>query len=180
MRNVLNNIEGTHEIGSGHSTPVDIKNYLGQEAWGSYFKFTVIRNPFDWLLSTYNYIRAYGIHREYAKVIKMDLAQFIEYYATEMMRNEGLEPGTNKCTSLHGFITDEKGEIILDYVGRFEDINLSMHYIFQRIGVPYSDLPFLNVNPYRAEDYRTKYDESSKAMAIKYFKQDMDIFNYNF
>lgn len=180
MRHVLKDIPGTEEIGGGHAVPKDIKLELSDDQWNDIYKFTFIRNPFDWMLSTYNYILAYKVHGYHDVVSKMDLTEFIEFYVNTMMLNEGVPIGANKCVSLHEFITDNNGNVIVDFIGRFENANEDMKKVMKVLNLPEEDLPFKNVNPYREADYRVCYNDKSRALVEKYFKKDLEYFGYSF
>src|ERR1044071_3613051 len=38
-----------------HMPAAEIKGYLGDEIWNSYFKFCVVRNPFDQMVSAFHF-----------------------------------------------------------------------------------------------------------------------------
>lgn len=40
-----------------HSSGLDIKKYIGNEKFNSYFKFCVIRNPYDKMVSYYFFLK---------------------------------------------------------------------------------------------------------------------------
>ena len=61
----------------GHMSASEIKGYLGPEVWEDYFKFTVIRNPFDKLVSGFKMYedrrKAYSFKRKIKTYIKRRL-----------------------------------------------------------------------------------------------------------
>lgn len=50
-----------NEVQSGHSLPIDFEK-LDKQKFDSYFKFTIIRNPYDFVLSTYFYGKTFTNH----------------------------------------------------------------------------------------------------------------------
>jgi len=185
MRKVLTtNEELCYEYFGGHCLPRDGKELMYKDKkktmFNNYFKFTFVRNPFDWLLSTYNYILAYPNHINHEAVKSLDLAGFIQHYVDVMMLNEGRGVGMNKCVTMYDFITDKDGKLLVDFVGKFENVNKDMEYVLGQVGIPYVELPFVNVNPSRVSDYRVCYNEEAKDLVEKYFEKDLDYFNYRF
>ena len=39
-----------------HATALETREHYGKEKWDSYFKFSIVRNPFDRLVSAYNWL----------------------------------------------------------------------------------------------------------------------------
>ena len=80
------NLEGSQEVLTGHALPRDVKYYYDfrgkkyQDIYNEMFKFTVVRNPFDFLLSTYHYAKAYKNHFWHTTVNKMDFNDFPMFY----------------------------------------------------------------------------------------------------
>ena len=173
------------ELGNAHSLPRDIrdiyKNLNKIELFNSYFKFTFVRNPFDWLLSIYYYILKNVNHNEHFKVKVMSLSDFINYYINDMIKsNESKDLGHNKVTTLYDYVTDENGNILLDFIGKFESMENDMKFICQTLGIQYKNIPLLNVNSAKEKDYKKYYDDNSKKLIEKYFEKDLDYFNYKF
>ena len=173
------------ELGNSHSLPRDIKQIYQSinkiDFYNSMFKFTFVRNPFDWLLSTYYYILKNNLHPENENVSKMKLYDFLYYYVNDLKyTNKYKELGHNKITSLYEYITDNNDELIVDYIGKYENIDSDMQSISEKIGVKYSYIPNLNVNTSKDKDYRKYYDVYSIDFVKKYFEKDLDYFNYTF
>ena len=55
------------------------KRLMPPELFESYFKFAFVRNPWDRLVSEYEFIRRRPDHGRYPKVIKMEFDQYIRY-----------------------------------------------------------------------------------------------------
>ena len=173
------------ELGNAHSLPRDIreiyKNIDKIELFDSYYKFTFVRNPFDWLLSIYYYILKNVNHNEHFIVKDMSLLQFLNYYVNDMRKsNENKDLGHNKVTNLYEYVTDEKGNLLVDFIGRFENMENDMMLICQKLGLYFKDIPLLNVNLGKEKDYRKYYDTESIDFVNENFKKDLDYFNYKF
>jgi chondroitin 4-sulfotransferase 11 len=171
------------EIGNAHCVPKDIQKIYYEknkkELFDNYFKFTFVRNPFDWLLSTYYYI--IKTNHELNSVIKnMTFYQFLEYYINVMMKNENKQLGHNKVVTLYEYITDDSGELAVDFVGKYENIQDDMKFVCNKINTQYKIVPFINVNINRERDYKKYYDAQSINFVKKHFEKDLDYFKYTF
>ena len=181
--------EDNYELQGGHSNPIDLKIKFEKEEklekFENLFKFTIVRNPFDFMVSTYFYGKTYTNHFMHEEITRrnMTMVEFIPYYMNVLRQHKDSEIrpiGSNKVTTLLGFIQDEKGHILVDFIGKLENINEDMNYILKTIGVEDAQIPINNVNPNREKDYRKYYNSESKAMIEKYFAKDLDYFKYTF
>lgn len=55
----------------GHASALDYKNFMGDEVFRDYFKFAIVRNPFDLHVSNYEYIRQNNKHKLHTSITKM-------------------------------------------------------------------------------------------------------------
>ena len=74
MREILNtNSYHCYEYQGVHNMPRDAKENMyadgKKDIFDNYYKFTIVRNPFDWLVSTYFYLQSYKNHECY-EIIK--------------------------------------------------------------------------------------------------------------
>ncbi|MBK7362940.1 MAG: sulfotransferase family 2 domain-containing protein [Micavibrio sp.] len=187
IRLALNpNPETSCEFEEGHSIPRDIKQIMydseKKDIYDNYFKFAFIRNPFDWIVSTYYYIKIFENHGNHNDVSKLNLNEFISYYVNYMMPNQGfnLKLGVNKCVTPMEYITDNGGNLIVDFVGRFENLNEDYKEICDKIGIEYKEPPIYNVNMSKEKDYRKYYDNNSRKLVEKLFAKDLEYFKYSF
>jgi len=54
-------INGVHK----HVKAKVIRDYLGKKTYDKYFKFSIVRNPYDLQVSLYHYIKQSKEHRDY-------------------------------------------------------------------------------------------------------------------
>tara|TARA_B110000503_G_C7131535_1_gene406983 strand:- start:263 stop:895 length:633 start_codon:yes stop_codon:yes gene_type:complete len=188
LRDTLNNaFKGqTIEMQGVHNLPKDLKldfdNNLGKGVFESYYKFTIIRNPFDFYLSTYLYCKRFANHFLYNEIHEKNLTLF-DFIATyDRVRNEqrNAQEGTNKVCTLSEYVDDDNGKCLVDYIGRLETINESYSDICKSLGIEKDLVPFKNVNADRSKDYKQYYNEETINRVTQLFHKDLERFNYKF
>lgn len=150
-----------------HDFAVNIRKKLPQNIWDSYFKFGIVRNPWDWQISLYHYILDRKSHWAHDEVKKCK--DFNEY----------IESGKFKIghKSQHQFFTDENGNILVDYIAKIETLEEDFKTICNKIGIE-NELPHLNKSDHFK--YREYYTDKTKQIVADFFKKDIELFNYNF
>src|SRR5579883_3231486 len=96
---------------SDHARAAEVRDVLPGELFRRYFKFAFVRNPWDWQVSWYHYVLQNREHHEHAAVAR--LAGFEDFLRWRT---------DHPVWSQKSFVTDERGETIVDFVGRFENI----------------------------------------------------------
>lgn len=143
-----------------------------------YFKFTFVRNPWDRLVSWYNHINFVKRHNNFFAYILDNSKNFSEFLTlTDVIRNDF---GMKKSISINqlDYISDDKGNILTDYIGRFENINEDILNIGKKIG--YENLTIPHINKFPHKDYRTYYTDKDIEIVQEMYKRDIDYFGYKF
>lgn len=175
----------TGELHGVHVEAKDVQQHFiktGKPAfYEKAFKFTFVRNPYDWMVSTYYYIRKSKIHFMHEEAMSMTYEQWLGWYL-DVFHGSERPYGSNKYLTLKEFISDSEGNVIVDYVGKTETIQGSFNDICDAIGIPKVALTKRNVGigNNRQADYRQYYNDNSKAMIQKAFGEDLDYFEYAF
>jgi len=149
-----------------HTYASELRQELPTDVWDGFFKFAFVRNPWDWIVSTYHYIRSTEKHRHHRRVRAMN--SFSEYLEWEIGRNR---------RSQSAFVC-ENGEVIVDYIGRFETLADDFSDVCRRVGVVMPELPHANRTAH--SEYREFYDEALIARVAEHWRFDIDLFGYDF
>ena len=76
------------------------------------------------------------------------------------------------------WISDSNGNLIIDYIGRFESLEKDYETICSYIGYRKGDLPHINKSNHRP--YWLYYDDETRQIIAEIFKRDIDYFGYSF
>ena len=145
-----------------------------------FFKFSIVRNPFDRLHSWYwnrRYIRKSV--KEPFKEWLFDEDRHPVWYESER-RNRYCAPVAQQTYMLE-WLTDEKGQIIVDHIVRFEDLIPGLKIVGEKIGEELHKLSREGKNnSENRPDYRTVYDKEMVDFVEDIHKRDLEHFGYSF
>lgn len=147
----------------GHAKAWQYREYLG-ESFNDYFSFGFVRNPFDWHISLYEYIRQTSAHPEHAKFLEMS---FSDYLMSKFFEESPLQKS---------FLFDGDGKIIVDFIGKFENIGHDFEMVTKRIGIA-SCLPHKNST--RRGKVKEYFSEETAELVVKRCSEDFDAFGYD-
>ena len=154
-------INGVH----AHASAMDIRNCVGEMVFSEYFTFSFVRNPYDLQVSLYHYIKSSKGHRDYEIANRLSFKEFLK---REIENNAPCQTD---------FLTDTDGNLIIDYIGKTENIEQSLKYITNRLDIPFRKVPHLNKS-LRSRNPMTYYDDETKELCWSYFKRDFKILGY--
>ena len=155
------------KIRHGHITLQQVRPYLGEEQFQAYFKFAFVRNPFDRFVSYCAFMtRDNGAFERDPKDVMRRML-----FELRPMHHVLFQPQ-------HGFVTDESGNLLADYIGRVEDMQASYDRICARIGIASAALG--QVNSSRRGSYRDYYDPQLIDGVADLYARDLELFGYRF
>ena len=166
-------IENALKIPFEHKTALEKIEEIGLRNWNKSLSFTVIRNPWDKVVSHF----LYRVKRNISD-LQTNPIDFTEW----VKRSYGVQdpfyfknpkmfmPQTN-------WISDENGQIIVDEIIHFERLECEFKDILVKLGKQ-ATLPHLKKSNRLA--YEQYYDEESKIIVEDWFEQDIRRFGYEF
>ena len=156
-----------------HLTAKEVIARIGQENWSRAYKFTFVRNPWDKAVSLYEYRRK----KDRTGIASGEIS-FHDW--VNMTYGDVKNPAYYNVKSFQpqvDWLKDNEDKISIDFVGKFESINEDFNHIRQVIGLD-AELPFLNAS--KREGYRSYYDDKSRDIVASWFKEDIEVFGYEF
>ncbi len=147
-----------------HIKAREVRERIPDDIWKDYYKFTVDRNPWDKVLSHYYFVRQrYG---KYDRNISFD--EYLD--VAELPYN-------------YTKYTDTKGNLMVDRVLRYEDLNEELGEVFGEIGVPFEgSLGATEKSHYRKDrrPYRDVYTPGQRNKVEEQFRTEIELLGYEF
>lgn len=109
------------------------KSYVSSEIFETYFKFSFVRNPWSRMVSIYKH---FDFHRY------LTFEKFIDYQLPILQEKRAyfVMPQVN-------YIYDEKDRKLVDFIGKFENIEEDFEYLRNKIPHSVNDLTHVNKSP---------------------------------
>mgnify|MGYP000538342229 CR=1 FL=1 len=141
-------------------------NILLKENFFNYFSFTIVRNPWDRLVSQY-----------FGHVIKEMPGLSIDNYFLRSFVYDEYHDYKRFVQPCMDWITDD-GNILVDHIIRFENLQDDFNVVCDKIGVEHIDLT--NEGKSKKLHYRNYYSDYTAELIYNKFRTDIEEFGYEF
>jgi len=173
--------------------------YISEELFNSYFKFAFVRNPWARLVSEYRYKR-----------MKCDFKTFVfkRFPQPDADCYEKAEDKYRHVVPQYEFLFSDEGLQLVDFIGRFENLQQDFNYVCSNIGLPEIRLSLRNdstllgrfskhadvfssglwvgrlnqllSNRQKSYRYAAYYDDETKEFVANLYRKDIEAFGYRF
>ena len=164
-RKVRSPLPALARIGHGHVSVREARAALAPDIWQSYFKFAVVRNPFDRFVSVCAMLNKRNPGYRGQETAFMKTALNVPRFRQRVLVRPQAE-----------MLTNEDGQLGLDYIGRYESLTESFTEICSRIGLGERALAVANATEH--QPFGTYYDSDLKTGVSDFYRQDFALFNY--
>ena len=176
-----------------------IAKKIGKKIWKKYFKFAIVRNPYDMVVSRYFWNKKNITPRAKPGAVWREIGQeplaghlykkFI-FSCYRSLFHKDLQPDDDFRTfvlkklpgniSNNKYYFDKQGRPLNDLVIRYENLDEDYKKVCEKINIPYEPLPQLKTKTRQKNSYRELYDQELKNLITKKFKKEIEYFNYQF
>ena len=157
-----------------HARAATARDMLGAGFFGELFKFAFVRNPWDLQVSSWLHIGRMK-HRPLGWGMT-----FEDFLHTRFDRNR---PPSHSIDVINApqthYLSDFEGNLLVDFVGRFESLAADFGEVTKRAGLPSLRLGHRLKAPGR-HDYRSYYTDELAEFVASWHQEDIDRFGYTF
>ena len=160
--------------------------FVEAEEFERLFKFSFVRNPYARIVSEYLY-RNYFSHRNFRDFVLHRLPE------------PGWGDDYRHVMPQYDLLHDADGRLLVDFVGRFENLQADFDEVCRRLGIDDSALPHRNRSDKRSRNtkrrvrnvlfrngendkqhYTEFYDDETRVAVERLYRRDIETFGYSF
>ena len=150
-----------HELSIGSACRLKTSQEYN-EVWDSYFKFAFVRNSWDRMVSSWQ-----------MQMPNISFSKFLKMYPykddTDLIWH---------TLPMWIHIYDNQKNILVDFIGRFENLQEDFNTVCDKIGIPRQELPHKNKNKHK--HYTEYYDDETREIVAEKYAKDIEYFGYEF
>ena len=163
---------------SGQRMHNDLEKDL-KKCSNDYFKFAFVRNPWEQVVSAYHYVWYSDIMEWWRVGSRSKPWSFKKWIKSRhFTRPNGWKK--NRCYRGNQlcWISTRDGDLLADFIGRFENLQEDFNIICDKIGIPQQELQHKNATKHKC--YTEYYDDETRKIVAEKYAEDIEYFGYEF
>lgn len=161
-----------------HWSALKLKNTLGDDEFQRCIKFSIVRNPWSYMLSRYLFTHVDFEPSEKEKARRGTTRSFHNLEFEDWVEAAWRKKRSRSSFSQLSKLVDSRGRLLLDHVGRLEKVQSTLDWVTDQIGVDQIEMP--HVNGARPGHYAKYYNKDTQQMVRDICQEDIDYFGYDF
>jgi hypothetical protein len=166
-----------------HFTAQEIRARIGREQFEDYFKFTIERNPWEKIVSrywAYAGVQNKPLYKRIPEWLTGRPLSFREWFELRILQARFLTFGHYRFPR-HYDCYMEDGEPLVDFIGRYENLDEHLAVISGRIGVPIVLSEARGSQRHRDRvPYTELFDDRMNRIVETCFREDLALLGYRF
>ena len=161
-----------------HHTPGFIRKTM-PDIFQKYFKFAIVRNPYDWVVSAYRFFsqspgeELYELFRSFN-----DFEHFINHISEHDIYSGNIKTAVMPSYApQRNFLYDDSNGPLVDFVARFENLQNDFDMVCDKIGIPSVELGHHNKSNHH--EFEAYYSPTLRNRIYELFKTDFETFGYS-
>ena len=158
-----------------HSKIIAAKEMLPEETFEGLFKFVFVRNPWDLQVSSFHHIRRERPH------LMSHIETFEQFIRWKLDPERPYQFHIDTSIELQSdYVVDLHGRVLVDFLGRYENLEEDFNEACRRIGIPPPTLLHKRQATDRQKDYRSYYTPKTEALVRDWYAPEIELLNYGF
>ncbi|MEJ8569495.1 hypothetical protein [Elongatibacter sediminis] len=150
-----------------HVPAAQLREALGPDLWDSLYTFSIVRNPFERVLSLFSFLQQNG------KLPGMSLSQYVKRLTRREFDYHG------HYLSNTGYVCDDQGEVLVSEVFRYDRRPEWLPVIAERTGCPELMKDHSKVYSTGSDSGLDRFDTRSRRLIRKFFAEDFERFDFD-
>ena len=185
--NQLNWQRYCHYDDNQHSRYIDCEHLLrGRE---EYFKFAMVRNPWDLAFSWYSSSikgrtgRMFDAQNYHPKDFYRFLVKYLPSSPSKKLRSKFSKNGYFYILMPRqqlDYVTDNQGVLIVDFLAKYENYEEDISFLAKKFRVNLPTDTRINSSKKKEMNYRDFYDQKSYEFVLNYYRRDIEFLKYSF
>ena len=162
----------------GHQNATNIKRNLGEKKFDKYFKFCVVRNPWDRMVSMYYWMIGGSTN-------KLGVISFEEFIRKIPIKRENKAKRWEMYLNFEDIYSINNKSVCDEYI-RFENLEEGIVRVCEKLGITdynIKELPKFKVglrNKPTGKHYREYYNEETQQIVETLHREEIKLFGYEF
>ena len=159
----------------GHRSIYFYKKVFGKD-FEDFFTFSFIRNPYDRLYSSYKFLQNGGMNQHDKNAFQKYLSHYSDFedFVLNGLNSEIIYEIIHFIPQSE-FICNNDGKIMVDFIGRFENLNEDLKKLSENIN---KEIVLEHYNKNNKVDFSKIYTEDMKLKVYSIYKKDIEFFKY--
>lgn len=152
-----------------HIRSIELMRYLDKDIFENFYKFAFVRNPWDWMLSSYTYYQH-----------KPEMHPHVYFKDQITTFRDFINWQTSNPYIYHTqseYLFDQKGNKLVNFIGQFENLVDDFKLITDHLNI---NVQLEHKNQSKEKGYKDAYTSETKDLVYKYYKRDINLFDYEF
>ena len=154
-------------VARAHENIRAVQKRMPKEKFDRYFKFAFVRNPWERLVSEYEFILKSQTHGRHARVKK--LGGFKQFIYMQIPRRDAYQVN---------MLCDRQGTLLMDFIGKMENLESDWQTVCDRIGIPVQKLPRKKF--IKREHFSKYYNDETRQLVARHWAREIELFDYSF
>jgi hypothetical protein len=169
-------------LAGGHTTIHTYQMIFDKNEFDNYFKFTFVRNPWDRLVSAYNFLKSGGMSTADNRWIEKNLFNFHDFdnFVLRGIKRKNIKKYLH-FRPQHEYVCEPRNKRPrVNFIGFYENIQNDFNYVKQKLGISTSLIKANVIQSNGKGDYKEYYTPATKKIVSDVYKKDIEIFGYDF